>query len=103
MKTKNSILIMAFGMVTSDNKVMSPFIYLHDRQQFLEELVLIWFEWVTARRPYVWKKDSILSHKQENPILAVRKFLQPHHPQTSGCLTPHISVLVERETNTRMN
>ena len=49
----------------------------------LEEVVLAWIEKVTAGRPYIWQQDCIILNKQENPVLAVRKFLLPHYPNSS--------------------
>ena len=46
----------------------------------LEEVVLVWSERVAAGRLCLTTELYTLPHKQENPALAVKKFLQPHHP-----------------------
>ena len=82
MKTKHPVYVMVFGVVTSDGKVIPSYFYhmashTEANIKYLEEIVLPLIEGVTAGRPYIWQKD--LPHKQENPVVAVRKFLQPHY------------------------
>ena len=65
MKTKHSVLIFMFGLVTSDGHVMPPFMMSHGPRlnratyvKCLEEVVLLWTEKVASRRLYFWQEDS---------------------------------------------
>ena len=86
MKTKHSVHIMVFGVVKSKSDVMPPFISPHNlmlsREVYIKCLVeveLPWIEWLVAKRLHLATELGAMPHKQENPILTVRKFLQPHH------------------------
>ena len=78
--------IIVFGLVINNNDVISLFICSHslplNKEAYfksLEEVVLLWIEKEASGRLYIWYRDCAIRHKQENPVLAVRKFLRPHH------------------------
>ena len=90
MKTKHLVSLMVFGVVTSNGDVMLWFIFPHDLKLNTEVNIKCLKEVVTHPQSELWgwlSEDSgnrtlhcTLPHKQENPVLDVRKFLQPHHP-----------------------
>ena len=55
-KTKHSVKIKVFGMVTSDSDIMPLFIFPHGLKLHTDSVT--WIERVAARRPYVWQKES---------------------------------------------
>ena len=71
-----------FGVVTSDDDIMFKFIFplglrlnIEIYINGLEKVVLLSIEKVAAWRSYILQQDCAMPHKQENSILAVRKFL----------------------------
>ena len=65
MKTKYSVHIMVFGVVTSDSDVMLTFIFPHGLRhntkayiKCLEEVQLPWIDSVATGRSYIWQQDS---------------------------------------------
>ena len=88
LKIKHPVHIVVFGVVTSDGDVILPFIFLHGLRfntltyiMYLEAVVLPWNERMAAGRSYVWQQDFAMPYKQENPVLAIRKFLRLHHAE----------------------
>ena len=76
MKSKQSIHIMVFGVVTCNGDIMPPFIFPHDHTlnmevyiKNLKEVVLPWIKRVAAAKPYDWQQDCAMPHKQENLVL----------------------------------
>ena len=85
MKTKHPVQIMMFGVVISNSNIIPPLIFQHSHRlnmealiKCLEEVELLWIKEVAAERPYIRQQDCAIPHKQ-NRVLAVRKFLHPHH------------------------
>ena len=85
MKTKHPVHIILFGVATSISYIMPPFILpcasdgnlhqVHGRGSAVQD-----------QESGCWKTQHLatglcsMSHKQEDPVLAIRKFLPPHHP-----------------------
>ena len=60
---------MVFGEVTSDDNVITPFIFferlwlkMEAHVKYLDKVMLPSIETVAARRPYLWQKDSAICH-----------------------------------------
>ena len=67
MKTKHSMYIKVFRVVTNDSDIMAPFIFLYGLRlnmeaciKCLEEVVLPWIKRIAAGRHYVLQQDSVL-------------------------------------------
>ena len=83
---------------------LSPFIFPYGFRldtevyiKFLEKVVLALIERVPAGRPYVKQQDCGMSHKLENPVLAVRKFchfITPNIwlPNSPDCISFYVCV-----------
>ena len=77
-----------FRVVTSDGDIIPPFIFPQGLRlnteayiKWVKELELTWTEMVVAGRLYVCQQDSAsFPLEQENPVLAVRKYLRLRHP-----------------------
>ena len=74
-------------LVTSDIDIMPSFIFLLDLRLNAEAYIEYAWEVFPLDAEGGCKKIHRLAieyctmqHKQENPVLAVRKFLPPHHP-----------------------
>ena len=69
MKTKQLVLILMFGVVTSDGVAMPTFIFPHglrlNREVYikcLEEVVRLMIKRVFTGRSYIWKQNRVLCH-----------------------------------------
>ena len=102
---------MAFEVVTSDNRIMPPFIFLYGLRlkieiyiKCVEEVVHRWIKWVTARRPYVWQKVSVPCHTSRRTWCWLREYFCNHiisnkpSPNSPDC-NPLVWGAVEKEAN----
>ena len=79
MKTKPPFHIMVLGVVTTEDDIMLSFIWpktqQEDRYQVSEVGSALLDRWDGC-----WKNlHQAMPHKQENPVLPVKKFLKLHH------------------------
>ena len=72
---------MVFSIVTSDADAITLLIFSYDYRlntevciKFQEKVLLHWRKRIDSRR------HCIMPHKQQDPAMAVRKFLRPHYP-----------------------
>ena len=88
MKTKQPVHIMEFGVPATDGDVMPSYIFPCGSRlkteayiKCLEEVVLSWIERVCYLKTlHLAIELCTMPYKQENPLLAVRKFLWSYHP-----------------------
>ena len=99
---------MMFGVITIDDDIIPPFIFQHGLIlstkayiNWLEELVLLWIEWLNAERVYVWYYAS----QAEKLSLGCEKISTTILYLTSGHTTPdcrhlndHVCGAIERES-----
>ena len=72
MKTKFSVTVMVFGVVSSEGHIMPPHIFEVGLKvntkvylDVLKSVVIPWCNQVAGGRPWVWQKDSALAHKSK--------------------------------------
>ena len=88
MTTKHPVLIMTFGEVTCDGDVitlvMFPYCHRFSMETYIKSVDKILYtgiERMAAERHYIWQQDCTMPHKQQNPMVAVKKCLKPLHLQ----------------------
>ena len=84
MKTKHPTYMMVFGAVFSDGEMKALLIFLRSLKLNTKAYIVPGggSAALPAGRPNVWRQESVcvILHKQENPVLAMRKLLRPNYP-----------------------
>ena len=72
MKTKFLATVMVFGMVSSEDHIITPYIFEFGLKvntkvylDVLKSVVIPWCNQVTGGRPWVWQQDSAPAHKSK--------------------------------------
>ena len=72
MKTKFPVMVMVFGVISSEGHIMPPHIFevglKVNTKVYLDVLkivVIAWCNQVTGGRPWVWQQDSAPAHKSK--------------------------------------
>ena len=98
-KTKHPIHIMMFRVVTSNDNVMTPFIFPHDVTlkpqayiKYLEKVVLSWIKREGAGRPSPSTRTLHYATQVREPNLGCQKISVITSPLTSDCLTLQIVI-----------
>ena len=72
MKTKFTVTVMVFGVVSSETHIMPPHIFEVGLKvntkvylDVLKSVVIPWCNQVASGRPWVWQPDSVPAHKSK--------------------------------------
>ena len=96
MKTKFPVMVMVFGVFSSEGHIMPPHIFEVGLKvntkvylRVLKSVMISWCNQVVGGRPWVWQQDSEPAYKSnERPRLGLRRSATTLYPSLTGPTSP---------------